>query len=155
MLSRQLESLSRRMRNKFCFFILLVFSLFSCKDKEKEQVKVFPVLYPNQDAPLALLMREMYLDMEEMKISLEKKETIKSYLEKHQAILTAKATDPKVKDAIFDQMAIGYLESLRQLGLGPYELKVSKYKIAYNYCISCHEKYCPGPIKKITNLQIE
>lgn len=155
MLLRQLASLSRRMLKKCCFFILLVVSLFSCKEKEKEQVKTVPVTPPKQDAPLALLMREMYLDMEEMKISLEKKETIKSYLEKHQAILTARATDPKVKDATFDQMAIGYLESLRQLGLGPYELKISKYQIVYNYCIACHEKYCPGPIKKITNLQIE
>jgi hypothetical protein len=139
------------------FFILLLFSatVFSCKPKEQEKQVVVPKLYPNNDAPLALLMREMYLDMEEMKTSLEKNEEIKSYLEKHQAILTAKATDPKVKDAQFDQMAIGYLESLRQLGLGPYELKVSKYKIAYSYCLACHEKYCPGPIKKINNLQID
>ncbi|MCH6233049.1 hypothetical protein [Cognataquiflexum rubidum] len=143
------------MLKKYFLFILLAVSLFSCKEKEKEQVKPVPVTQPKQDAPLALLMREMYLDMEEMKVSLEKKENIKSYLEKHQALLTAKPTDPKVKDATFDQMAIGYLESLRQLGLGPYELKVSKYKIVYNYCIACHEKYCPGPIKKITNLQIE
>lgn len=114
-----------------------------------------PVLYPNQDAPLALLMREMYLDMEEMKNSLERNQEIKSYLVKHQDILTAKPTDPKVKDSQFDQMAKGYLESLKQLELEPYELKVSKYKIAYSYCLACHEKFCPGPIKKITNLQIE
>jgi hypothetical protein len=50
-----------------------------------------PRLYPNKDAPLALLMREMYLDMEEMKSSLEKNEEIKSYLEKHQAILDSQS----------------------------------------------------------------
>ena len=155
MLLRLSASSSRRMLKKCGFFILLVFSLFSCDVKDKKQVKTVPVAQPKQDAPLALLMREMYLDMEEMKISLEKKETIKSYLQKHQAIVKAKATDPKVKDAAFDQMAVGYLESLRQLGFGPYELKVSKYKIVYSYCIACHEKYCPGPIKKITNLQIK
>ncbi|MCL6259649.1 hypothetical protein M3O96_11140 [Aquiflexum sp. TKW24L] len=143
------------MLKKYCFFILLVVSLFSCKENEKEQVNAVPVLYPNQDAPLALLMREMYLDMEEMKVSLEKKENIKSYLEKHQAILTAKPTDPKVKDGKFDLMAIGYLESLKQMELGSYDLKASKYKIVYNYCLACHETYCPGPIKKITNLHID
>jgi hypothetical protein len=153
MLLKQLESLSRRMLKNCLVIILLVSIVFSCKQKEQE--KTTPVLYPNQDAPLALLMREMFLDMEEMKMSLEKKEDIKSYLEKHKAILTAKPTDPKVKDAKFDQMAIGYLESLRQMDLGPYELKESKYKIIYSYCLACHEKYCPGPIKKITNLQID
>jgi hypothetical protein len=143
------------MLRNFFIFILFSATLFSCNPKEHEKQVAVPRLYPNKDAPLALLMREMYLDMEEMKSSLEKNEEIKSYLEKHQAILTAKATDPKVKDAQFDQMAIGYLESLRQMGLGPYELKTSKYKIAYSYCLACHEKYCPGPIKKIINLQIE
>ena len=93
--------------------------------------------------------------MEGMKVSLEKKESIKSYLEKHQVILKTKATDPKVKDAKFDQMAIGYLESLRQRGLGPYELKISKYQIVYSYCLASLEQYCPGPILKITKLQIE
>jgi len=93
--------------------------------------------------------------MEEMKVSLEKKESIKSYHEKHQVILKAKATDPKVKDAKFDQMAIGYLESLLQMGLCPYELKISKYQIVYSYCLASLEQYCAGPIQKITRLQIE
>lgn len=63
MLSRQSGSLSGRMLEKSFFFILLVISFFSCKEKEQE--KVVTVLYPNQDAPLILLMREMTLTWRE------------------------------------------------------------------------------------------
>jgi hypothetical protein len=135
------------------FFILFGISVFSCS--EKEQQKAEPVLPPNQEAPLTILMREMYLDLEEMKVSVETGKAIKNYLKKHNGILTARPTDPKVKDMSFDLMAKGYMESLRVLENSPPELLLANYKILYSYCIACHESKCPGPIKKITNLQIE
>lgn len=153
MLSRLLESLSRRMLKKYCFFILLFVSAFSCKEKEIEKTAV-PVSSV-EDAPLALLMREMYTDLEEMKISVESGKAIKNYLMKHNGILTARPTDPKVKDMPFDLMAKGYMESLRGLENSTPELLMANYKILYSYCIACHEKHCPGPIKKITNLEIK
>lgn len=136
-----------------CFLIFSVFVFSACEQKKQEKTE--PVLYPNEDAPLALLMREMYVDMEEIKVSVEKGEAIKNYLKKHNQLLTARATDPKVKDYSFDLMGNGYIESLKQLENSHPDLLKANYKILYSYCIACHEKHCPGPLKKISNLQIE
>jgi len=141
------------MLNKSLVFILLLIGVFSCSEKEEQKAE--PVLTNLQEAPLAILMREMFLDMEEIKISVESGKAIKNYLKKHNGIMTARATDPKVKDMSFDLMAKGYMESLRVLENSSPELLLANYKILYSYCISCHENKCPGPIKKITNLQIE
>jgi hypothetical protein len=131
---------------------LIAFS-FSCKEKKPDTSQ--PVLYPNKDSPLALLMREMYTDLEEMKTSVVKGEAIKNYLNKHNGLITAKATDPSVKDISFELMSKGYLESLRNLESSSPQLLLDHYRILHSYCIACHEKHCPGPINKIKKLQLD
>jgi hypothetical protein len=133
------------------FFLI---SFFSCQRKD-EVKSTKAVLYPNQDAPLALLMREMFLDMEEIRVSVENKQALNSYLEKHKDILGAIPTNPKVKTVQFQLMGKAYLESLKILENSSQELMMDNYKILVSSCLGCHEQYCPGPVKKINQLTLE
>lgn len=135
-------------------FSFLLISFLSCQKKE-EVKSTTAVLYPNQDAPLALLMREMFLDMEEIRVSVENTEAIKSYLEKHKDILNAIPTNPKVKTAEFQLMGNAYLESLMILENSSQELMMENYKTLVSSCLGCHQQYCPGPVKRINKLIIE
>jgi hypothetical protein len=135
-------------------FSFLLISFFSCQKKE-EVKSTTPVSYPNQDTPLALLMREMFLDMEEIRSSVENREALKSYLDKHKDILHSIPTNPKVKTAEFQLMGKAYLESLRILENSSQELMLENYKTLVSSCLGCHKQYCPGPVKRINKLIIE
>lgn len=130
------------------FFLMFI---FSCQKKEAEK-STQAVLYPNEDAPMALLMREMFLDMEEIRFSVENKEALKSYLEKHTDILNAIPTNPKVKTEQFQLMGNAYLESLMILEKSSEELLIDNYQAVVNTCLGCHQQYCPGPIQRINKL---
>lgn len=139
------------------FFRVFLFSIFlfaGCKpENQKEQLKV--QRFPNEDAPLALLMREMFEDLEEVKVAVGNGERIKSYVEKHRNLLEVKPTDPKVKTPIFHMMGEAYLESLANLEESPLELVKANYQTVINTCLGCHQQYCPGPVKRIQQLEID
>jgi hypothetical protein len=142
------------MRKSFVLvFPLFTFLLLSCQNEKSSSEKA--IKYPNQDAPLALLMREMYLDMEEIRETVANKESIKSYLDKHRELLTALPTDPQVKDATFQMMGNAYLNSLESLENSSQELLGENYMTLVNTCLGCHQQYCPGPIKRINKLIVE
>ncbi|WP_143961136.1 hypothetical protein [Litoribacter populi] len=135
------------------FYAILIMA--SCQSKSEETTARDSSRYPNDDAPLAWLMREMFEDMEEMKTSVEKGEQIKSYVEKHQELLTLRGTEPhKSQQVSFQMMGNGYLESLKTLEASsePEEL-LSNYQTLVNSCLACHTNYCPGPIKRIKKLE--
>lgn len=140
-------------KNFILLFPLFTFLLLSCQKENSSSEKA--IKYPNQDAPLALLMREMYLDMEEIRETVGNKESIKSYLDKHQELLTAQPTDPKVKDATFQMMGNAYLKSLENLEQSSQELLGENYLTLVNTCLGCHQQYCPGPVKRINKLILE
>ncbi len=136
----------------FSQFIFVSVVLISCQKQEKA---VETIKYPNQDAPLALLMREMFLDMEEIKEKVGNAEEIKSYLKKHEAILTAKPTDPGVKTEKFNTMGMAYLANLKILEEGSKEELLENYKSLVSTCLACHTSYCPGPVKRINLLKLD
>jgi hypothetical protein len=140
------------MHKKLVFFLSLLLASFACAKKEEQ--KIVARQYPNEDAPLALLMREMFKDMEEIKDAVEKGEAIKTYLAKHQEILKAKPTNPDVKTATFELMGTAYLESLSLLENSNQEALINNYKMLVETCLACHQQYCPGPIKRIHLLNL-
>jgi hypothetical protein len=142
------------MRKSFVLlFPLFTFILLSCQNEKSSSEKA--IKYPNQDAPLALLMRDMYIDMEEIRETVANKESIKSYLDKHRELLTALPTDSKVKDATFQMMGNAYLKSLESLENSSQELLGENYMTLVNTCLGCHQQYCPGPVKRINKLILE
>ena len=140
------------MRKIQFLFLFALGLLISC---QKEENKKETIQYPNQDAPLALLMREMFLDMEEMKEGIVEGKKIKSYLEKHKELLTAKPTDAKVKTEQFNTMGMAYLANLRTLEEGSEDALLDNYKSVVSTCLACHTSYCPGPVKRIKLLKLD
>ncbi|WP_157466116.1 hypothetical protein [Belliella baltica] len=136
-------------------FSSVVFLLFSCGNDQVQVKENEAIKYPNQDAPLALLMREMFLDMEEIRISVEEGKAISTYIEKHKKLLTAKPTDIGVKTETFQTMGIAYLASLKQLETSNEELLSENYKSLVNSCLACHNNFCPGPVKRINLLKLD
>lgn len=131
------------------------FTLLSCSNERKDITRLEAIKYPNQDAPLDLLMREMFEDMEMIKISVEKGKSIKSYIERHKALLIAKPTDMGIKTESFQSMGIVYLASLRQLELSQENGLLGNYKSLVSSCLACHNDFCPGPIKRINLLKLD
>lgn len=151
MLLKLLGLLSRKMHKPFLFLALLALS--SCGNEQGRANAKEGIKYPNQDAPLALLMREMFLDMEEIRISVEDGKAISTYIEEHKKLLTAKPTDSGVKTETYQSMGIAYLASLKQLENSIEEALSENYKSLVNSCLACHNNFCPGPIKKINLLK--
>lgn len=137
-------------------FLFLIFLTFSSCGNDQTKVKLEEgIKYPNQDAPLALLMREMFLDMESIKISIEEGKAISTYIEEHKKLLTARPTDPGVKIENFQIMGISYLAGLKQLELSSSDALLDNYKSLVNSCLACHNNFCPGPVKRINLLKLD
>ena len=134
-------------------FALLFFT--SCKQNQQAEKPDEAVRFPNEDAPLALLMREMFSDMEVIKASVENGQAIMDYVKKHQEMLSARPTKPEVKTVTFEMMGNAYLQQLEILQNSPREELVANYKVLQETCLACHQQYCPGPMKRINLLKID
>ena len=141
------------MHKPLLFLVLLI--LFSCGSDQSKVRLEEGIMYPNEDAPLALLMREMFLDMEEIRISVEEGKTIRTFIEEHKKLLIAKPTDARVKTETFQTMGISYLAGLKQLEQSREEALLENYKSLVNSCLACHNNFCPGPVKRINLLKLD
>lgn len=139
---------------KFLFLLILI-SLSSCGNNQGSTKVEEGILYPNEDTPLALLMRQMFSDMEEIKNSVVEGEDIRVYIEEHKKLLTATPTDPEVKTELYRTMGISYLASLKQLENSSEEGQLENYKSLVNSCLACHNNFCPGPVKRINLLKLD
>lgn len=133
-----------------CFFTM------ACNDTQKECPGVVQsgrrVINPNGDSELALLMREMYDELEQARQHVEKGESF-SYQVDHQKILTAKATEPeKAASEEYKAFADVYLQNVQALQSGSHPKFGVLYKNVVNSCVNCHKELCPGPIVKIQKL---
>lgn len=110
---------------------------------------------PNSSSELALLMRAMFNEAEEMKKAVEAGEMPEVAVPYHK-ITSASATDPaEVETETFKNISKAYIESIERLeaASSPQEAR-QQYKIVINNCISCHMVACPGPINKIRKLEL-
>lgn len=132
-------------------FSVLLFSCSSISDKSKKT----RVTNPNGDSELALAMRKVFDQTEEMKLSLEAGEFVvpENYIENLKKFHTATPTDPEVKVEQFFgfikaiDLAAKKLESSKDL-----DLQKEEYSRVVNACIQCHQEFCPGPIRRINKL---
>lgn len=152
----QQPSWSNRLRRFFLFLIgggVCCAALYACGPATK-QSDAIAIRTAEQNAPLAILMREMYVDMEGIKTAVVEKEKIGQYLDRHRAMLTAEATDPKVRDSSFYAMANAYLLHLERMEQSSEEELLNNFQALQQSCVACHQQKCPGPIKKINKLKV-
>jgi CRISPR/Cas system CSM-associated protein Csm2 small subunit len=138
-------------------FIFSVIVLKACKEVRKNEPEkniVEKPINPNGDSELALLMREMFADIERVKQQVQNEEVITVKIE-HKKILTAHATEPdKAASSEFKTLGDEYLNSIEKLIKSSPENTERNFTNLVNHCMSCHTMFCPGPIKKIKKLNL-
>lgn len=129
---------------------LLAFALSFCSEpKEESKQEVAKV------SELAQLMRTMYDDGEQMKAAIEKGELPPDFREKFKKMHTAIPTEPLSNKPAFDAFANQYLAIIDSVYTAQTpENRKEKYNAMVTQCVSCHEVYCPGPIKRIKKLTL-
>lgn len=138
--------------------LLLLFVLGVACSQEKKETLTFDNLIqqpinPNGDSELALLMRAMVEEAEQIKKQVANGEPVTITLD-HEEILSAHATEPeKAASPEFKAFAAAYLQAIEELkGAGP-DQSAAIYDQMINSCMSCHQVLCPGPTMRIKKLQ--
>ncbi len=138
---------------------LVTMLLFSCSlDEKQEECKSSPKIFnPNGDSELALAMRKIFDQTEEIKQSLKNGELVvpADYIKNLKSFHTSTPTDPEVKVKEF-------FDFVDAIDLVANELSEStnindqkeQYKRLVNTCIQCHKTFCPGPIRRINKLKL-
>ncbi|MEK6616048.1 MAG: hypothetical protein AABZ32_08060 [Bacteroidota bacterium] len=107
---------------------------------------------PNGSSELAILMRGLTQKAEETHQALKNKSDIPPLWADSKQILTAKPTDSNLNKTLFDPFAKHYLNTLQNLYDSPENERITNFNIMVNGCITCHENFCHGPIKRIRKL---
>lgn len=130
--------------------------LLSCSTEESPTEKT-QVYNPNGDSELALAMRNIFNQTEEIKTSLHHGKLVipKGYIENLRSFHSATPTDPEIKVTEFFgfvkaiEMATQKLEETEDI-----ETQRVQYGQLVNTCIQCHQQFCPGPIRRIKKLTL-
>lgn len=102
---------------------------------------------------LALLMREIHEDAKSWREALNKGTFEQDSISVYKLLVESTPTDEAVEGPIFDGFALNYqlaLDSLMQAK--NIDLAKVKYNNLVTACITCHQTYCPGPVKTIKKL---
>lgn len=136
-----------------CVFLLLFFSLISCKNKTiKTELKEELIMY--QPSEMTELMRTIYEFNKASKIRIADEKSVLEFPEEFQKIKTAKLTDPDERDAEFDSLAIIFLKNQKAAFYSEADSVKFSFNRSINACIECHRTRCPGPLPKIKKLLI-
>lgn len=150
------------------FIGIFSFFLFSCNnencekencDKEKSSCSTDEVevseINPNGDSELALLMRKMFEEGEDIKKLITNNEgnITEEYIAELERIHTATPTDADVKTPEFEAYTNLMIDEANLLFSNDSN-RVQGFNNLVNRCINCHQSFCPGPIKRIKKLTI-
>ncbi|MBC8267064.1 MAG: hypothetical protein H8E84_08880 [Flavobacteriales bacterium] len=132
---------------------IIASSFFSCQNTDKKEA-TDTINFPNKDSELALLMRELFEDAENVKSQIRKGQT-PAFFTEFEKLHTAQPTDTDVReDGQYTAFADVFIQSVRQL-INTEEDKTKQYNKMVKRCVDCHQQICPGPIKKIRKLHIK
>ncbi len=135
---------------------------FACSTNEeqgKEETSCSAVkpsaINPNGDSELALLMRQLYVSADSIKQLIVKGDGNISdeFIAELERAHTAIPTDAKVRTPEFtayNKLIISQAKILKEAT----DNKEEEFNKLISSCINCHLSFCPGPIKKISKLNI-
>jgi len=102
---------------------------------------------------LALLMRDIHKDAKNWRASIDAGKLVQDSVDIYSTMVNSTPTDSLVKGPVFEGFSQHYQSALDSFLLaGNIELAKVKYNNLVSSCISCHQEYCPGPIKTIEKL---
>ena len=102
---------------------------------------------------MALLMEQMYVDNQRLKVRLEQGEPAGEFPSHFAKIHSAMMTDSTENDDFFKKQAKVFLEAQELIYKEPAKAK-EHYSNAIQACIACHEVKCSVPIVRIKKLQL-
>jgi cytochrome c556 len=104
---------------------------------------------------LAILMRQIHKDAKLWRAKIVNGELVTDSVAIYSALVESKPTKPEVKGPAFEGMAANYQSQLDAfLAAEDIDLAKSAYNNLVGACISCHQSYCPGPVKTIKKLYV-
>ncbi len=144
---------------KFLYSLCVLVLFFSCQNKDnidkiKKSEKTEKKFIMYQLSEMALLMEQMYVENQRLKIRIEKGEVAGSYPEYFNKIFVSKFTDESDNDSFFKTNATHFIEVQKKLYSDPNNVK-QNYNNGINSCITCHKGKCGGPLTKIKKLLIK
>lgn len=151
-----------KLKNSFVFASLGLILMLSCSQAEQKTESCTPKIRrsedanPNGSSELALLMRSVLEETEQLKLAIEKGELDfdTAYVTKIKKFHSAIPTRENMKPASFDGFATGLTLSAEKLVNSTEEDAKKNFNNMINSCVACHEVACPGPLVKIKKLPI-
>ncbi len=140
------------MRAKVILAVIILFS--NCTDNIKERTEGVhnTIIDPNKTSEMALLMRDMFVQLESIKINLESGEDISSAQFDFANIHEQTPTDESFINENFKAMSMSYSATV---ALFNEQRSKENFMSIVNNCMSCHQNLCPGPIERIEKLIIQ
>ena len=144
------------------FIGIFSFFLFACESDVKQEAVITDASQvevsetnPNGDSELALLMRKMFEEGEDIKKLITNNEgnITEEYITELERIHTAIPTDANVKTPEFEAYTKLMINEANLLFSNDSN-RVQGFNNLVNRCIDCHQSFCPGPIKRIKKLTI-
>lgn len=135
------------MRN--LLFLALILLGTACQEPTPKKVVKKVVIDPNNTSEMALLMRDMFTELESIKAQLEAGESISSKQLEFALIHEQEATDESFRKKGLEGMSIAYSQAVEAFNSSPDK---KSFQTIVNNCISCHQSLCPGPLERIDNL---
>ncbi|MCI5057109.1 MAG: hypothetical protein MRY83_13430 [Flavobacteriales bacterium] len=143
------------MCSRSLYFFIGVVLFLSCNQNQETCTKPdqSKIINPNGESELALFMRAMYEDAEEIRSQIEQNETINSKLD-YTKLFSAIPTDTnQTESETYKSLGQAHIQLMKNLS----SAKNDQAKIFYNSmvenCKSCHTQICPGPLMKIKHLR--
>ncbi|RPG78830.1 MAG: hypothetical protein CBC95_006535 [Crocinitomicaceae bacterium TMED135] len=136
---------------KYLFITFSIITFLSCSSS-KESRNPTVIIDPNPTSEMARLMREMTIELDEIKIRLEKNETLENNLLDFALIHEAEVTDISFNKPHIIPMSKAFHYVVNEFNKEP---NIINYNIVVNNCVSCHQLSCQGPLIKINKLTIK
>ncbi len=113
------------------------------------------IMDPNDTKPMALMMRMLVKNADEMKSKLQTGEVIDESKYPLIRFWLVEPTDPDVLEPQFFENARLFSETYKKLFLAKNNKEqIKAYNAVIGMCINCHQSYCSGPLKRIRKLPI-
>ncbi len=155
------------MKKPFVFFAILFVCFLlanSCSTNEApkqveakkdstESCNNSTIMDPNMPKPMALMMRSMAANADSIKVKILRGEKLDSLQFPFLRFYLLEPTDKDVLEPQFYKHARVFQKTYYELFQHPTEQK-KYYNLYIGKCISCHQNYCSGPLKRINKMPI-
>lgn len=104
---------------------------------------------------LAMLMRTIHEDAKSWRATIQDGDLVVEDVDIYQKMVESTPTKPEVKGPAFEGFAKHYQMQIDSLTAAKdISLAAGAYNNLVSSCITCHESFCPGPVKTIQKLYI-